>query len=45
MPPSGGSGGKEDEEMGERTRRKTMMGMGGAITPGALSVLPCHRDS
>jgi hypothetical protein len=39
--PSFASGGKEDEKMGERTKRKTMMGMarvlmGGAITPAAV---------
>jgi hypothetical protein len=46
--PSSGSGGKEDEEMGERTKRKTMMGMarvrmGGAITPAAVVCSPLPR--
>ena len=36
MPSSGGSGGKEDEETVERTKSKTMMGMGGAITPAVV---------
>jgi len=49
MPSSGGSGGKEDEETAERSKRKTMMGMGmgtgmeGAITPAAVVSSPLPR--